>query len=326
MLEAGQSDNRVPNGSTGPQPAKGERALIARIGARLRRTADTRAEVPFGDDMAAIGRGNLLWTTDMLMDGVDFDSHLHSWEEIGRKAMAVNLSDCAAMGVRPVSALCAVALANRLSMDDAEQMLEGAMTMGQRHGCPLIGGDTNSWDHPTVVSITVAGLADPGTHPILRSGAQPGDQIFVTGKLGGSILGRHLRFEPRVELGLRLNREFPVRAMIDISDGLLVDLGHIIDESGCGAEIREDLLQRVIHEDALKLAAKSGHRALEHALSDGEDFELIVVLPRDVAIGGDWAAMLLPVGGMTGGSLIQMKRENGGVIALERRGWEHFHE
>lgn len=324
-MTTGRSDSRVPDDGMGPQPAKGERALIARIGAQLRRTAGTRAEVPFGDDMAAVGRGDLLWTTDMLMDGVDFDSHLHSWAEIGRKAMAVNLSDCAAMGVRPISALCAVALENRLSMDDAEQLLVGAMTLGQRHGCPITGGDTNSWDHPTVVSITVAGLADPGTHPILRSGARPGDQIFVTGKLGGSILGRHLQFEPLVDLGLRLNGEFRVRAMIDISDGLLVDLGHIIDESGCGAEIREDLLQRVIHEDALKLAAKSGRRSIDHALSDGEDFELIVVLPRDVAIGEEWAARLLPIGVMTAGSTIQMKHENGDVMVLEQRGWEHFH-
>ena len=151
-------------------PARGELELIRRLRGllgprgpggtepRAQATGPGQPPIGFGDDMTLLDAGPppLLWTVDMLMDGVDFDSVVQPWRAIGRKAMAVNLSDCAAMAVVPVAALCAVALQNSLSMDDALDLVHGAHEYGLTFQCPIVGGDTNSWDAPTVVSICIA--------------------------------------------------------------------------------------------------------------------------------------------------------------------------
>ncbi|MBI5864331.1 MAG: thiamine-monophosphate kinase [Planctomycetes bacterium] len=309
--------------SSAQQAQRGERALIRDIRSILGPAYPRGVGVPFGDDMAPIGESERLWTCDMLMDGVDFDSSRHSWEQIGRKAMAVNLSDCAAMGVRPVGALIAVALENRLSMDEARSLAAGAAACAAEFACPITGGDTNSWNHPTVISITVAGEAPAGRRPVLRGGAKVGDRLYVSGPLGGSILGRHLSFTPRVELGLRISRELPVHAMIDISDGLAVDLWHICEESGCGAALQECELERVIHTDARRLAVQSGKTPLERALHDGEDFELVVALPRGFEPDADWKALLSPIGEITAER--ELRLQSGSQSrSIAPRGWEHF--
>jgi thiamine-monophosphate kinase len=282
--------------------------------------------VPFGDDMAGLpgSGGELLWTVDMLMDGVDFDSARHGWYEIGRKAMAVNLSDCAAMAAAPIAALIAVCLNERLSMEDALALHRGCRDCGAAFGCAIVGGDTNSWSGATVIAVTVAGRCDAGLSPVRRDGARPGDRLFVTGKLGGSILGRHMTFTPRVDLARELNRTLRPHAMIDISDGLSLDLWRLLDESGCGAVVDEPLLRAAVHEDAERLSRQGGVDALEHALRDGEDFELIVALAPGVAPERATALGLLPVGECIAQRHLLLRAADGGLTPLAPRGWEHF--
>jgi thiamine-monophosphate kinase len=304
-----------------PEP-RGERALIRRIAHILGPAQGAR--VPFGDDMAAIAAGeNLLWTVDTLMDGVDFESGRHTWHAIGRKAMAANLSDCAAMAVQPVSALCSVVLCNHLSQADALDLFRGAHDFGLRYGCPIVGGDTNSWDAPTVISITIAARALPDSPPVCRNGARPGDTLWVTGQLGGSILGRHMTFEPRIALAQEIARRLRPHAMMDISDGLALDLGRLVEASGCGAVIEETAAVALIHPDAARLGAQDGRPGLEHALHDGEDFELLVVLPPEAPTTNCQALGLLPLG--------QAVAEPGlflvgptGRRPIPQAGWEHF--
>lgn len=273
--------------------------------------------------MAPLPGETLLWTVDMLMDGVDFDSRSHSWDAIGQKCMAVNLSDCAAMGVRPVAALCAVALQDNLSTADALTLHDGIRTMGDAFDCPLVGGDTNSWRAPTVVSISVAARPAPGVPPVRRDGAKPGDAILLSGPVGGSILGRHLNVRPRVALGLELAGLRP-HAMIDISDGVAIDLDRILEASGgLGAELDAAALEPLIHTDAHALARETGRRPIDHALSDGEDFELIVVLPNDAVPAGEGLS-LRRIGTVRQAAGIELRWSDGRSEGVPPVGWEHL--
>ncbi|MCK4341865.1 MAG: thiamine-monophosphate kinase [Phycisphaerae bacterium] len=303
------------------------RPLLAPSAADPALKADLRSPfVDFGDDMAALAPTDppLLWTVDMLMDGVDFDSQTHDWTAIGRKAMAVNLSDCAAMAVEPIAALCAVSLSNTLTMDNALDLLRGAHECGLRFGCPVVGGDTNSWDAPTAISISIAARALPGCHPVCRDGARPSDLIWLTGRVGGSILGRHMTFEPRLEAAVRISRGLHPHAMIDISDGLSLDLGRILEASGCGAVLEEAALDAVIHPDAVRLSAQDGRPPREHALHDGEDFELIVVLSPAASQQDCERLNLLPLGRITPQSGLFLETATGERRPIPLRGWEHF--
>lgn len=313
------------NGS-GP-PLKGERALIARLRSVVLGNDRERRQVPFGDDGASLPapEEGWIWTTDILTAGTDFVPGRDGWRAVGRKAMAVNLSDCAAMAAAPRAALCGVVLEDSMSPDDGLELLRGVCEAGAEFGCPVVGGDTNSWRHPAVISVTVAGRVEPGRQPVLRSGARPGDVIFVSGGLGGSILGRHLSFTPRVALALELNRRARPHAMIDISDGLSVDLRHVLEASQCAAELEREQLERVIHDDARRLAAQDGVSALEHALHDGEDFELIVVLDSSLPSSAWEGLGLTRIGRVvTGEPRIEMLTGGGVREEIPPRGWEHF--
>jgi thiamine-monophosphate kinase len=305
--------------------AKGERAFLRRLQRELGFGGEAGGLVPFGDDMATLDAASgLLWTTDTIMEGVDFDPARHGWYEIGRKAMAVSLSDCAAMAVVPVSALCSAVLCSHLSMDDALHLMRGVREMGERFGCPVLGGDTNSWEHPTAVTVSVAARAEPGCVPVLRSGARVGDRVFLTGPVGGSILGRHMSFEPRVRIACEISRSLRPHAMIDISDGLAVDLWHILEASGCGAEIQEAELRQAMHPDAHALAAGDGGAALRHALGDGEDFELIVAVEPQAPQETIRRLGLLPLGRIVAEEGLWLVREDGKREPVEPVGWEHF--
>ncbi len=303
---------------------RGELELVRRLRTMLGQPGGAR--VAFGDDMCQLvpDDDTLLGTVDMLMDGVDFDSREHSWEAIGRKAMAVNLSDCAAMAVVPVSALCAVALNANMTMDAAVELHRGAHEFGLRYACPIVGGDTNSWPAPTAISISITARVAPGTTPVRRNGGLAGVRIFVTGPSGGSILGRHMTFEPRVELALDISRRLRPHAMIDISDGLALDLGRVLTASGCGAVLDEAALEAVIHPDARLLAERDGRSPRDHTLHDGEDFELIVVLPAEVP-DQDWRPLgLLPIGRVASEEGLFLEHADGQRAAIPMRGWEHF--
>jgi thiamine-monophosphate kinase len=214
----------------------------------------------------------------MLTDGVDFRLAEADPRRIGRKALAVNLSDIAAMAGRPTAAFVAVALPREGAARLARELCEGMLPLAERYGVTLAGGDTNTWDGPLVISVTLMGQAT-WNGPVLRSGAKPGDKILVTGHFGGSILGHHFDFDPRVREAIHLHQWYPLHAAMDVSDGLSLDLSRMTTESGCGALV--DLKSIPIAPAADELAAQlnDGSTPLDHALSDGEDFELLLAVP-----------------------------------------------
>ena len=241
-----------------------------------------------GDDCAVLSASSqaTLVTTDMLMEGVDFLLAEVDPVAIGRKAMAVNLSDIAAMAGVPTAVVVSVSLPKhplgRTTRELAEQLYRGMREVADRFAVPIVGGDTNTWNSGLVISVTALGeVTERGA--VLRSGAEPGDVIFVTGRVGGSILGRHLAPTPRIREALTLHQIVNLHAMIDISDGLAADLNHILTESRCGAILIASSIP--IHDDAITLSQRTGQTPLLHALNDGEDFELIfTVSTADAAI------------------------------------------
>lgn len=237
---------------------------------------------PAGDDMAVVkvaGEDLLLAAVDQVIDGVHFDSRVHTPIQIGRKVMNRNLSDCAAMACLPAFALACVALPRGCGEQYARDLYLGMKEAADAFSCAIIGGDTGSWEGKLVLSVTVLGRS-AGITPILRKGAQPGEHIYVTGPLGGSLLGRHIDFVPRVREARVLAQRHRITSMIDISDGLWRDLGHICDASGVGARV--DASSVPVHDDAKRLSATNGREALLHALHDGEDHELIFTSPDQV--------------------------------------------
>ncbi len=248
----------------------------------LRSQLPSHARVPtgIGDDAAVLdlpaGRQWVV-TTDMLMDGVDFIVGEHDPAMIGRKSLAVNLSDLAAMGSRPVAAFVAVALPRQGGGELARAIYGGIIALAGKFNMAIAGGDTNSWDGKLVINVTAVGEVATGT-AWRRSGAQPGDHILVTGQFGGSILGKHFHFTPRVAEAQWLAEHAMIRAAIDVSDGLSLDLSRLCQESGCGAML--DLPKVPIAVAASELSAREGDKQtpLEHALGDGEDFELILAV------------------------------------------------
>jgi thiamine-monophosphate kinase len=251
----------------------GEFELIEWI--RTRTKSSSQVRIGIGDDCAALQvspGAEVLVTTDMLMDGRHFRLGEVEPDQVGYKALGVNLSDIAAMAGIPIAAFVSVALPKAQATSIGQGLHEGMTLLADRFGVVLAGGDTNAWDGPLVVSVTLLGEVEQG-RAIRRSGARAGDAIFVTGPLGGSLLGRHLRPEPRLELARLMAGAADIHAMIDISDGLASDLGHILVESGSlGAIVHADAIP--IHEDARRAADLDGRSPLNHALRDGEDFEL----------------------------------------------------
>src|SRR6266540_6251291 len=198
---------------------------------------DPRVLLGPGDDTAVLRltpETPCLVATDMLLEGSCFRLAEAGPRLVGRKAMAVNLSDVAAMAGRPVAAVVSVGLPRKGGRALAEELYLGLREIADAFETAVVGGDTNSWDGPLVISVTLLGEATE-RGPVTRAGARPGDWLLVTGPLGGSILGKHLDFTPRVREALRLHAEAPLHAMIDISDGLAADIGHLCEESRCGA-------------------------------------------------------------------------------------------
>jgi len=266
--------------SSEPKAFSGEFAYIDWL--RRRTPVDPRVLIGPGDDTAALRwpAGTLLLaTTDMLLEGSCFKLAEAGPRRVGRKAMAVNLSDIAAMAGRPVAALVSAGLPRQGGRALAEELYLGLREMADAFHTAIVGGDTNSWEGPLVLSVTVLGEAT-ARGPVRRSGAQPGDWLLVTGPLGGSIRGKHLDFTPRIHEALRLHELADLHAMIDISDGLAADLNHICQESHCGAVLHA----AAIPIDPAAYTLQETQSALEHALGDGEDFELILALRPDEAL------------------------------------------
>jgi len=237
--------------------------------------------------------------TDQIIDGVDFDSATQSLADVGFKAMAINLSDVAAMGGQPTSALVTLALPSENATEVAGEVYEGILEACDKHRIAIVGGDLTTYDGPLAISITLLGQV---TSPWLRSAAEDGDAIFVSGELGGSILGRHLRPSPRIELANQLRvADINVHAAIDISDGFSLDLDRMLAASRVGAELELD--QIPISDEARELSGRSGRTPLEHAWSDGEDFELILTMTQEDAKRVEamsWETSLTRVGRVVG--------------------------
>jgi thiamine-monophosphate kinase len=248
---------------------------------RLPRPAGTPLGI--GDDAAlfALQAGNQgVVTVDVLTDGVDFELAEIPPRRIGRKALAVNLSDLAAMAARPVAAVVGLALPREGALDLAKELYEGLIPLANKYEVVIAGGDTNTWDGGLVISVTLIGQVAAG-RVLTRAAATIGDSILVTGRLGGSILGHHLDFEPRVQEALWLAEHSQVKAGMDISDGLSLDLWRMTQASGLGAELIAGKIP--LSCAAEELARVDARSALEHALADGEDFELLLAAESTVA-------------------------------------------
>jgi thiamine-monophosphate kinase len=248
----------------------GEDALLAAL---LRGVPGARDVVRGpGDDCAVIGnpRGKTwrLLKTDCVIEGVHFRAGENP-AKIGWKALARPVSDIAAMGGRPLHALITLAISPEAELKRALGIYAGLRKCAAKYGIAIVGGETARSPGPMFLSVMLAGEVE--RHGcVFRSGGKPGDRLFVTGRLGGSLAGRHLSFEPRVEEGRWLARQFHIHAMMDLSDGLAADLPRMARASGCGFRIEEG---------ALPLHARC---TVKQGLSDGEDYELLFALaPRD---------------------------------------------
>ncbi|HEY2760670.1 MAG TPA: thiamine-phosphate kinase [Pirellulales bacterium] len=283
-----------------------------------------------GDDaaiLATAGRADIVISTDLLADGIDFELGRDDPRRVGHKALAVNLSDLAAMAARPLAAVIALNLPRAGGLELAKELYRGLLPLGEKHHLAIAGGDTNSWDGKLVVSVTVFGEVTPDG-PLRRSGAQPGDRIIVTGSFGGSILGRHLDVEPRVDEALQLNQRYILHAGIDSSDGLSIDLWRLCEASHCGAIVDIDKIP--IAPAAVELAKQraAGIAAVDYALSDGEDFELILAVPRNAAerMLADQpleGISLTDIGEFTAECTLRQRSSENTIKPLTPRGFEH---
>ena len=258
---------------------------------------DRRLVLPIGDDAAAFrtqpGR-LILVSTDALVEGIHFDLTYCSPEDVGWKALAVNLSDIAAMGGTPLYATTSIALTRKTSADFVGRLYRGLASIARQHAVTVIGGDTCRSPQGIFLDVTIIGEVEP-THMLTRHRARPGDMLYVTGELGGSSVGlellsrsrrriprsatirRHLRPQPRCAAGRFLGERKLASAMIDLSDGLSTDLARLCEQSGVGA---------LVEASQLPLAKIPGRQRqllpnplLHYALHGGEDYELLFAVP-----------------------------------------------
>lgn len=250
----------------------------------IRQQATSRDEVllGIGDDTAILKSTDRPWltTVDSIAEGTHFTLETATPQQIGRKALAINLSDIAAMAGEPVAAFVSFHLPKHLGRTFIEGVYEGLFGMAKEFNTVIAGGDTNTWDGPFVISITLMGQAH-GKGSVLRSGAQVGDAICVTGELGGSLPSKHhLDFTPRVHEAQRLRDSFEIHAMIDVSDGVASDLRHILNASDVGAVIDAE---HIPISNAVDEKLPHAER-VRHALCDGEDFELLFTVSPDECV------------------------------------------
>ena len=281
--------------------------------------------IGIGDDMAEIQLAenvSVLITTDMLLDGVHFDLRKTTLKQVGYKAMAVSLSDCAAMATVPAAAVVSVAMPKDFGEEELKELHSGIILAGDKFTCPLVGGDITCWKNKEPFAINVAMLSrTAGSAPVRRSGARVGDSICVTGRLGGAISGKHLNFEPRVKEAIKIAQMVKLNAMIDLSDGLSSDLNRICRASGVGAVLDGEKIP-------VSNEAKKGENPLSSALNDGEDFELLFTLSSQECqkLVSVWRGPLpiTQIGTITDRRKMQIKMPDGCLRDLQAWGYDHF--
>jgi len=225
-----------------------------------------------GDDCAVLklDKNNYqLFTTDMIIEGIDFKKN-DNLKLVGRKALAISISDIAACGGLAKHAVVALGLPKNLSVKQVELLADGLFGLAKKFKINVVGGDISAADK-LIINVSLLGSVEKNKL-CLRRGAQVGDMIMVTGDFGGSIKGKHLKFTPRLNESRFLVDNFKINSMIDVSDGLMQDLGHILEQSSRGAVVYETLIP-------LSKIAKN----LDDALCSGEEFELLFTASRDQA-------------------------------------------
>ncbi|MBI4430699.1 MAG: thiamine-phosphate kinase [Candidatus Omnitrophica bacterium] len=291
-----------------------------------------KALVGIGDDTAvfSLPRGPLIcFTTDTLVEGVHFERSALP-RRVGWKSMAVNLSDVAAVGGIPKYAVASITIPKWVNWPYLKSFYSGALDCAGRFGVELVGGDTVK-GRELSITISLVGIVEKG-ELTLRRGAKSGDSLYVTGYLGGSLAGRHLTFSPRLPESRFLVKHIRPTAMMDVSDGLIQDLGHILEESRSGAEIWLDKIP--VSRAARKLSAGDRNAALSSACQDGEDFELLfTVSPRKAPVlekmwPRRFAVRLTKIGRMTAAFRGIIYTDKGIRIArpnwLNKEGYRHF--
>jgi thiamine-monophosphate kinase len=297
-----------------------------------------------GDDCAVLrllpGQESLV-TTDFTLEGIHFRRDWHPPESVGHRCLARGLSDIAAMGGKPVAAFLSLALPQDLSQAWVGRFARSLISLGEKFGVTLAGGDTAESPHGILADIIVVGSAPKGK-AVLRSGARPGDRIFVSGELGGSAAAvfemrakqtrskpnkklnprdyhRHFYPMPRIEVGRILREKSLATAMIDTSDGLSTDLAHLCEQSGVGAELDAALVPRA------RVGKPAREVDLDLALHGGEDYELLFTARPGKRVPALIAGVALTcIGQVTRQRLILLRNLKGIAYELEPRGWQHF--
>lgn len=315
---------------------------------RLTRSAPANRSVVVGagDDCAVLDLGMpdrlLLFKTDAIVQGIHFTSQSPP-EKVGHKALARCLSDVAAMAGSPTAALITLALPwsgdeaakpehraeGQIDLKFVDGVYAGLNALARRFDVAIVGGETTTNPERLLISVSLLGWVPRGK-AALRSGAEAGDAIFVTGHLGGSISGKHLEFEPRLVQARWLAEHFPIHSMIDVSDGLAGDLRHVLKASRVGAELLASAIPISLEAKRAARVGASAKPALLAALSDGEDFELLFTVSSKDAVRllDAWRIEFpkLPlscIGKITAAEGISL-RDKQGVRPLTADGYVHF--
>lgn len=329
----------------------GEFTLLARLQQRLKQTGKPVVVRGIGDDCAVLrpeDGQDLLVTTDTQEEGVHFRRDWSTAEDIGWRCLAVNVSDIAAMGGEPLGAVVALSLPETLPVSFVEAMYDGMNTLAAAYDCPVVGGNICKTAGQLSVTITVLG-STPRDGALRRSSALAGDDIWVTGDLGGAragletlmhpgevtglptgeVLSRYRRPRPRLREALYLRRH-GARSLVDLSDGLSSDLAHVCEASGVGARLFADRIP--VSDQSRRVASALGLDALAMAMHGGEDFELCLTAPAKAAkaleegFHDQFNCNLTRIGTIQTGAGITLRHPDGTDETLVPGGYDHFRQ